>query len=99
MTRVENLAALGLALATLAVFGPLCASPFLNYDDPVYVFGNPHVTGGLSAANVGWALTATHRSNWHPLTWLSLQLDHDLYGGLKPAGFHFTNVVLHLANV
>jgi tetratricopeptide (TPR) repeat protein len=35
--------------------------------------------------------------NWHPLTWLSHLLDCQLYG-LKPAGHHVTNLVLHLGN-
>jgi tetratricopeptide (TPR) repeat protein len=35
--------------------------------------------------------------NWHPLTWLSLELDASLWG-LDPRGFHLTNVLLHAAN-
>jgi tetratricopeptide (TPR) repeat protein len=36
-------------------------------------------------------------SNWHPLTWLSLMLDAQLFGP-GPAGPHFTNLLFHLAN-
>ena len=43
------------------------------------------------------ALTATHASNWHPLTWLSYLLDYQLYG-LHPWGYHRTNLLLHAAN-
>ncbi|HNL39122.1 MAG TPA: hypothetical protein PKH43_08310, partial [Saprospiraceae bacterium] len=34
---------------------------------------------------------------WHPLTWLSLELDYELYG-LQPWGFHLTNLLLHTCN-
>jgi Flp pilus assembly protein TadD len=69
----------------------------VNFDDPVYVVDNPHVRTGLSLANFAWAMTSTEAANWHPLTWLSLQLDAQLYG-LQPFGFHLTNVVLHSIN-
>src|SRR5207248_6243560 len=35
--------------------------------------------------------------NWHPLTWLSLQLDYELFG-LRPWGYHLSNLLLHTAN-
>src|SRR5262249_21560954 len=68
-----------------------------NLDDNVYVEFNGRVAGGLTADNIAWAFRTYHARNWHPLVWLSLQLDADLYG-LKPAGFHFTNATLHAAN-
>jgi tetratricopeptide (TPR) repeat protein len=40
---------------------------------------------------------AFHAYNWHPLTWVSLQLDCQLYG-LEPWGYHLTNVLLHAAS-
>src|SRR5262249_52235287 len=36
-------------------------------------------------------------ANWHPLTWISLQLDARLGGG-GPRAFHLTNLLLHLAS-
>ena len=44
-----------------------------------------------------WAFSSYAASNWHPVTWLSHMLDCQLYG-LKPAGHHLTNVLLHTAN-
>ena len=44
-----------------------------------------------------WAFTTFTQANWHPLTWLSLQLDASIWGD-KPFGFHLVNVVLHAAN-
>jgi len=46
---------------------------------------------------VVWAFTTGHASNWHPLTWLSLQLDAQLFG-TQAWGYHLTNLVLHVAN-
>jgi tetratricopeptide (TPR) repeat protein len=86
-----------LALITLAVYWPVTSAAFINYDDPGYVTENAKVRGGLTAGGGVWAFTKSHSSNWHPLTWLSLMLDAQLFG-LRPGGFHFTNLLLHTAN-
>ena len=70
---------------------------FANIDDSVYVTQNSHVLGGLSIANLKWALTSTFAGFWHPLTWLSLMLDAQIYGSWA-GGYHFTNLLLHLAS-
>jgi Flp pilus assembly protein TadD len=95
--RLTALVGLALVAATLAVFGPACANQFINYDDPQYVTDNPNVLAGLSRESTRWALTSTEVFNWHPLTWISLQLDCTLYR-LRPWGYHLTNVLLHAAN-
>src|SRR5262245_258416 len=89
-----------LILGTLAAFAPTLAPAcgFVNYDDDIYVSRNPHVLDGLSAGNVIWAFATTEASNWHPLTWLSLQLDASL-GGSRPLVFHLSNLCLHVASV
>jgi tetratricopeptide (TPR) repeat protein len=88
-----------LVVATLLVYCPCFDHPFVNFDDVGYVAENWHVRDGLSAGGVDWAFTTFDKANWHPLTWLSLQLDSTLYGGPKAGGFHLTNVLLHAANV
>jgi protein O-mannosyl-transferase len=95
--RLTVLVGLGLLVGTLAVFGPVCANDFVNYDDPQYVTANSHVLAGLKGDSIRWAFTATESHNWHPLTWLSLQLDYQLYG-LRPWGYHLTSLLLHSAN-
>ena len=69
----------------------------MDLDDDSYVTRNPHVSSGLGGDNLVWAFTSFHSSNWHPLTWLSHQLDVTLWG-LDPAGHHRTSVWLHVAN-
>ncbi len=85
-----------LLLAVGLVFGQAIQYGFTNYDDDVYVYDNPQIQHGLTIEGIGWALTTGYGSNWHPLTWLSLMLDDQLYG-LRPWGYHLTNVLLHAA--
>jgi protein O-mannosyl-transferase len=87
-----------LVLVTIALYSPVSRAPYLNYDDNAYVYENYHVRQGLTWQTISWAFTTTDESNWHPLTWLSHALDVDLFG-LKPAGPHYMNVLLHAANV
>ena len=86
-----------IAAAIATVYWPVPAFDFVSYDDGVYVFGNPHVRSGPTWDGLVWAFSTFHRSNWHPLTWLSLMIDAGV-GGVRPQVYHFTNVVLHLAN-
>ena len=85
-----------LLLAVGLVFGQTVGFGFVNIDDDKYVYNTPQVFHGLSAAGVVWAFTHCHAANWHPLTWLSLMLDCQLYG-LNAGGHHLTNVLLHAA--
>jgi tetratricopeptide (TPR) repeat protein len=86
-----------LAVITLAVFIRARTFDFVNIDDPQYVTGNAEVLQGLGLHGLVWAATTGSFANWHPLTWLSLQLDVQLFGP-GPAGFHTTNVLLHAAS-
>ena len=88
------LLALLLAAGSLALYAPTWWYGALSIDDPVYVIDNVHVTTGLTARNVAWSFTSVYDSNWIPLTWISLMLDVDLYGG-RASGFHITNTLLH----
>lgn len=92
-----HLTALGLVLLTCAAYWRVCGCEFTNYDDTQYVLWNTHVRTGLSPANLAWAFNLGYASNWHPLTWMSHMLDCTLFG-LKPAGHHAVNLLLHLAN-
>jgi tetratricopeptide (TPR) repeat protein len=87
-----------LAVITFAVFGQTLRHEFIDFDDRAYVYENPMVAQGLTLKGIVWAFTHVHSANWHPLTWLSHELDCQLYG-LNPAGHHLTNVLLHTATV
>jgi len=92
--RKPILIAVILAIMVLVSYWGVLGNGFINYDDPAYVTENRHVRDGLTLEGMGWAFTASYVSNWHPLTWLSLMLDHDLFG-MNAAGYHWTNVILH----
>ncbi len=97
--RRDRWIAAALLVTTLLLFSRVLGPGygFVNYDDPDYVTANPHVQAGFSAAGVKWALTAGIASNWHPLTWMSHQLDWSWFGN-APRGHHATSVVLHALN-
>ena len=97
-SRLGLFISLGVVVLTLVVYGPTFTYPFVNFDDPQYVAQNRHVQAGLTLDGVRWAFTTFYGSNWHPLTWLSLQLDVALFGGRDAGRFHATNVLLHVAN-
>lgn len=88
-----------LAAIIVAIYWPLTTHAFLNYDDPYFVYANPHVNSGVSMANFKWAFSTLHggTSYWHPLTWLSLQLDSQLFG-MRSGDFLLTNLWLHISN-
>jgi tetratricopeptide (TPR) repeat protein len=90
-------ALLGIALATFLVYAPVAENGFVTYDDPEYIYDNPHVRGGLSLEGMGWAFSAFHSSNWHPVTWLSHMLDCQLFG-LEAGSHHLVSVALHALN-
>jgi tetratricopeptide (TPR) repeat protein len=86
-----------LTLATIAVFWQLPGHDFVTIDDNVYVTNNPYVDAGLTAKSIRWAFTTVKAEFWHPLTWLSLMADTQIFGS-GPAGYHFTNLLLHILN-
>jgi hypothetical protein len=88
----------GLVVATVGALSPVLSGGFVNYDDDIYVTQNLAVLEGISFNSIEWAFAATVSNHWHPLTWISLQIDVECYG-TAAAGFHFTNLLLHTASV
>jgi tetratricopeptide (TPR) repeat protein len=84
-----------LTLVTLAVFWQVNQYDFVNFDDPVYVTLNSNIHSGITLDGLRWAFSTTYAEFWHPLTWLSLMFDYQLYG-LNAAGYHLTNIILHI---
>jgi len=94
---VRALALALLAAATLFAFAGVLQNGWVFYDDPRYVYENPHVNQGLRPGNALWFLSHAHGENWHPLTSWSHLLDVQLFG-LDPAGPHAVNLALHVLN-
>lgn len=92
--RLLGLALLALALA---VYLPVGGLGYVALDDAEYVADNPYVKAGLSTEGLQWAFTTGHAANWHPITWISHQLDATLFGPAA-AGPHLVNAWLHALN-
>ena len=84
-----------LTVVTLAVFWQVNQFDFINFDDNVYVTENIHIQSGITLDGFRWAFSTTYAEFWHPLTWLSLMFDYQLYG-LNAGGYHLTNLILHI---
>jgi tetratricopeptide (TPR) repeat protein len=93
-----RLISLLLALITVVVYLPAGFHEFIDLDDPGYVSENRVVQNGVTWAGLKWAFTGAHEANWHPLTWLSHELDCQLFG-LNAGAHHLVNVLFHAANV
>jgi hypothetical protein len=106
---VPRLATPALAAALMALtaasYLPVCYNGFVDIDDDRYITANPRVTEGLTPEDVGWAWTTFHGNYWQPLSWLSLQLDAQLFsaagsGGRlpRPGALHAESVCWHAAS-
>lgn len=88
---------LGLLVAVGLIYAQTGRFEFICYDDFDYISKNPQVLSGLSAENAAWAFGFDGPSQWHPLTWLSHQLDCEFWGK-NPRGHHLTNAAIHAAS-
>jgi len=99
---IPILICLGLVILTVITFWSLKDCGFINFDDDIYVYENAYVQSGLNWNSIGQAVSFSSEileksANWHPLTWLSLMLDYQIFG-LNPQGFHLINLLFHVMN-
>ncbi len=92
-----------LAIATLiliasAIYSPLIENDFISLDDTNYITTNQILQKGLSLETVLWSFQYHDGSYWHPITWISLLADFELFE-LAARGYHLTNFLFHLMNV
>ena len=93
--RLKTVISLALAIAVLVVFLRVGGYDFIDYDDGSYVFKNAYVLKGWSLEGLKWAFTTNLHLHWHPLTWLSLMTDNQLFG-VNPGAYHLVNLLIHL---
>src|SRR5205807_7766819 len=84
----------GLIALVWLVFGQTIRFPFINFDDPEYVYEVPEINSGLTLHNLKWAFTHWPATNWFPLKNISHMFQLQSFG-FNAGAFHFTNVVLH----
>ena len=95
--RTAWLLAAALGVITVVAYEPVRHNGFVSYDDYVYVTDNAHVKAGITWPAVAWAFTTIKANFWHPLTWLSIELDVQLYG-LNAGPHHVSSLLLHIAS-
>jgi Flp pilus assembly protein TadD len=86
-----------LALATALVFLPTLENDFVAWDDSKALYENPDYRG-LGWPQLRWMFSTTLLGHYIPLTWLSFGLDYRMWG-MNPAGYHLTNLLLHVVAV
>jgi protein O-mannosyl-transferase len=93
VARLGPLAVFGLVAV---VFARSLGHGFLAWDDRMLIVDNPHFRG-LGLRELRWMGTTTLLGHYAPVTWVSFAVDYCLWG-LRPAGYHLTNVLLHAGN-
>src|ERR1017187_8389355 len=95
--RLTTLVSLVLFCATFAVFSRVLVADFVQWDDDINIYNNPHIQG-LTARNLHWIFTTCeYPPRYAPLFWLGWAINYQL-GGLNLAGFHLTDLLFHAAN-
>ncbi|HYB42612.1 MAG TPA: tetratricopeptide repeat protein [Candidatus Methylomirabilis sp.] len=85
-----------LALLTLVAFLGTLGNGFVAWDDDRNLLYNAGYRG-LGWPQLRWMFTTFFAGHYIPLTWLTFGLDYSLWG-INPAGYHLTNLLLHIAN-
>lgn len=96
LTFSERALVLSIVLVVVAVFCVGLRNEFVDWDDYANLLLNQNYRG-LGSAQLAWMFTTTLTGHYIPVTWMSFGLDYLLWG-IQPAGYHFTNLVLHAAN-
>lgn len=88
-------------ILVLVGFGGSFRRGSLNYDDPLYLNGPAGAAAGLSLQSLGNSLTSTEANLWHPLTWVSFQVEGAIAAGKgwQMRLHHLTNLLLYLSTL
>jgi len=79
---------------TMAAYFPALNAGFI-WDDDRYVTNNPLLTAPDGLRRIWFSLDSP--SQYFPLTYTSFRIERALWG-LRPFGYHLTNLLLHIAN-
>ncbi|HEV2839709.1 MAG TPA: tetratricopeptide repeat protein [Chthoniobacterales bacterium] len=83
-----------LVAATILVYQQAWHAGFI-WDDDVYVTENKLLTAPDGLKRIWFSFDSP--SQYFPLVYTSFRLEHALWG-LRPAGYHWVNILLHAAN-
>ena len=99
----KTILCIALCILTIAAYWPVKNYPFINLDDSDSVYGNKHITSGLTVQNVVWAFSLSRadktedKQYWQPMARVSHMIDVSLFG-VDPHKHHVTNLFFHTAN-
>jgi tetratricopeptide (TPR) repeat protein len=83
-----------LAAVTILVYRPAWHGGFL-WDDDVYITGNELLTAPDGLRRIWFSLDSP--SQYFPLVYTTFRVEHSVWG-LNPTGYHWINLLLHVAN-
>ena len=83
-----------LAAVTILVYRPAWNGGFL-WDDDEYVINNDLLTASDGLRRIWFSLDSP--SQYFPLTYSTFRIEHALWG-LNTTGYHWVNLLLHVAN-
>ncbi|HWX15790.1 MAG TPA: tetratricopeptide repeat protein, partial [Chthoniobacterales bacterium] len=83
-----------LAATTIFAYRPAWHGGFL-WDDDAYVTNNELLTAPNGLHRIWFSLDAP--SQYFPLVYTTFRIEHALWG-LNPSGYHWVNILLHVAN-
>src|SRR5438874_958865 len=86
--------ALLLGVATILAYRPAWNGGFL-WDDDAYITNNELLAAPDGLRRIWFSLDSP--SQYFPLTYTSFRIERALWG-LSPWGYHWTNILLHVAN-
>ncbi len=81
-------------LGSIVYFGLVKCEFLPMWDDADHVLNNPDIRS-LSWQNIIGIFSSYYVGMYQPVTTLTYAIDYQMWG-LSPAGFHFTNLILHL---
>jgi Flp pilus assembly protein TadD len=84
------------AVLTAAAFTGTLWNDFVDWDDTKLLVQN-EAYRGLGWTQISWMFSNVTMGHYVPITWLTHGLDYVLWG-MRPAGYHLTNLLLHAAN-
>jgi hypothetical protein len=94
----DGVIAATLMLVVTTLYLPVTSFEYFNFDDNLYIYENPQVRDGLSWHGLLWAFRTTLGGHWHPLTWLSLMVDIELFGVNNAGALHLENLIIHASS-
>ncbi len=89
----DRLIPLALVLLVGALFGRSVTFDFVNYDELQHVIDNPEIRS-LKPSIIWQTFSDFSKRSYYPVRQLSFAVDYAFWG-LRPGGYHLTNVVLH----